>query len=694
MAAPYLAIQTSMTVLALSDPVNATGYRVRDLAFPAPSKTSAAERAMRWGTKVSGNWDELAERVIELDVVGATEAVAENNLLVLQRAVDSHRAQLVWRSDTASQTIWTTIRTAQVTESRVDALRRAQGKIRVTISLVTDSTWFGDGVPFSGTSASHIIVDVTKGDRPAPFRIKATASSANSLLGLGIKPNPAAAYDPVDTVASPAAVTLASAYADLHTAEVKDTNAHKGQHVAVARVATNAATAANTRYRAVASVTGSGVAASAAATKDSRAAQATAARLTVLPGLVDIPAGGVPGIEAGSGYATPVVTNINTTAPSTTTQSLWRRFTVAARSIHTGAVVRVLNGPAASHVWISLRNSAGAVITAASAAVPGNHDGEITVTWGFSPELTPGDYEIHGAPGSGVSLYYGGASVTGGAFHGGVPYVGILTEGATSNIIAQDSAGSVYTGLGEFWQTFTLASRTRITGIAVNCRTPDGGDLVARITSTSGVSLSGWVELMHAGPRQMISRTLSTPIELSAGEYRLLLTSSYHLNEIGHSTANPYAGGRSSVDAAHDIGFRVVGRAASPCDMYLRISTALPLGFDSTVTVQGNCSESARTATLTSLTLLPADDFAVVVERAFSANEGILIEATDPLTPPAVYLTTSADGTAGPALAPTAWHGAPRLPVASNRIVSAGEGMLTVSGVYYPCYSNAAAGSL
>ena len=568
MAAPYLAIQTSMTVLALSDPVNATGYRVRDLAFPAPSKTSAAERAMRWGTKVSGNWDELAERVIELDVVGATEAVAENNLLVLQRAVDSHRAQLVWRSDTASQTIWTTIRTAQVTEGRVDKLRRAQGLIRVTLTLVTDAEWTGAGVAFS---ESPIVV--SDGDRPARFRLKLTSSAANSLIGVGLKSDPSDDYAPTDTIGTPSATNLTAAYAALHTPTVIDTNAHKGQHVVVAKVATNAVAAASTRYRAVAAVTGSGVSDSASATKDSRAAQATTARWTALPGLVDIPAGGVPGIEMGSGWGAESVQTENTVDDGSKTLS---------------------SVPDVTTHWLRARQT----------------------FKGFTGLITAIEYTID------------------------------VVQSATT---VDPAYPAVRIDNGRSSQT------------------------IYGIPATAGTHK---VEL----PTPLDVRTSDTPyfelffMSLSSFTVGLAVSNGDYADGV---LTTPSGSGASTGD---DLTFKVYGQS--------------PLGFDSTVTVQANCSESSKTATLSAVTLLPADDFAAVYEHAFGANEGVLIEATDPLSPPAAYLTTSTDGTAGPTVAPSAYAGTPRLRPGVNQIVTAADGTVSLSGVWMPCYSNAAAGSL
>ena len=186
--------------------------------------------------------------------------------------------------------------------------------------------------------------------------------------------------------------------------------------------------------------------------------------------------------------------------------------------------------------------------------------------------------------------------------------------------------------------------------------------------------------------------------ELPAGTYyiRILMGSGtnydgdiYYDGDAGYTDGKAFIYNTDGVED-HDSGSIV----DSTADLYFKVMGAIPLGFDSSVTVQANCTESSKTATLTNLTLLPADTFCAVYEREFLANQGVLIEATDPIAPPAAYLTASTAGTAGPAVAPVVYHGTPRLPVGVNRVVTACDGDVTISGEWMPCYSNAAAGSL
>lgn len=565
----YLAIQTAASTLVLHDDGDTAAYHMESAAFPAPAKRDSVLAAMRWGARVPGSWDDLAERIIGIHCLGATEADAEDSLLALQRAVDSHRAKLLWRSSAASPLIWTTIRTAEVREESVSRPHRSEGILRVTLTLVTDSEWSGAGIAFSGTD-----VTVADGDRPARMRLKVTSNSANPLIGLGIKNAPAAGYDPLDTVGSPAAVNLSGTYAALHTAEVKDTAAMRGSHVVVADVATNAAAAASTRYRAVAATTGSGVSGTATATHNSTAALATSTRLTALPGTVDIPAGGVPGIETGSGYA-----------------------------------------------------SESAVITQATN----------TGTRTFS------------------NAYYPDA----------------------------------YTRMVAIQQTFAGFGGL-VTGVSYTVATAPSSTMnwYLELRNSSGVSISARYHIpVSVGTHKV---TFDEPVYVPAGQTWAFVIGQRHAesNSIGLAYgASAYANGALTTPLG-------TSNAQSTDDLVFTVHGQVPLGFGSTVTVHANCSEGSKTATLSSVTLLPADDFAAVIERAFGANEGVLIEATDPLAPPAVYLTTSTDGTAGPAVAPSAWHGAARLPVGVNKLVVAAKGTVSVSGTYHPCYSNAAAGSL
>ena len=565
----YLAIQHSGGTLVLHDDGDTSAYHMESAAFPAPVKRSPVELAMRYGANLSGPLDELAERTIVVDCTGDTEADAEDSLLALQRAVDSHRAKLLWQSSSASPMIWTTIRNAEVREETVSRPHRTDGLLRVTLTLVTDSEWTGASVAFTGDE-----VVVSDGDRPARLRLKLTSASANPCLGLGIKSSPGADYSPVDTVGSPAAVNLTSTYANLHTAAAIDTAANTGSHLAVAKVATNATAAASTRYRAVASVTGSGMSDSSLATHNSTAALATTARYTPLPGLVRIPAGGVPGIQTGSGFSAEAVQIENDVDDGTRTLQagtllsnplalvldIAQSFTTYAGRV-TAFEYTIDSEPTAAVSWtLELRNASGAVVASVS-----------------DPDMTAGTHKV--------------------------------------------SIPATETPAGETW-SFALVSEQ-------------------------------W------------STTFSVGLAYSNGDYA------------GGALTTPEGSGESPGD---DLTFAVYGKLA--------------LGFDSTVTVQGNCSEESKTATLSEVVLLPADHFAATYEHAFGADEGVLIENTDPLGTPAAYLTTSTEGTAGPAVAPSAYYGSPRLPVGSNLFVTAADGTLTISGEYMPCWSNAAAGRL
>lgn len=118
------------------------------------------------------------------------------------------------------------------------------------------------------------------------------------------------------------------------------------------------------------------------------------------------------------------------------------------------------------------------------------------------------------------------------------------------------------------------------------------------------------------------------------------------------------------------------------------------LAFTASVAIQGRCSESSKTATLNGYILMPIDHWCASYPHSFAAGDGLLFEAADPKKPPVAYLTTSTAGTAGVAVAPTVWYGYPSLAPGRNYISIVGSGTVTLSGTYYPCYSNAAAGVL
>ncbi|MDZ4181160.1 MAG: hypothetical protein U1E29_18310 [Coriobacteriia bacterium] len=313
-----------MTYLAVES-LDLTGseYRAHSLSLPAPEMLSAAQEAAVSGLRVSGPVDDLAAYSLGVDCIGATEALAEASLLVLSRTVRQHRAKLYWRSRDDGVLLYTIVHHAQLSEGEYSKCDRSGGLITASLSLVCDDAWTRvDGTDISGniTAPGTLDVTVSHGDRPALVLFKAVSdTSGNTAICVGRKLDPMEDYDPIDTIAAPAAVNLTTAYAALAAAPALDTAANEGPHIVVPRVTTSAVAPSSTLYRARLSVTGSGIATVITATHDPAPGIGAGYRWTPLPGTANIPCGGVPGIATGVGYASESVITQNTVDDGTGT---------------------------------------------------------------------------------------------------------------------------------------------------------------------------------------------------------------------------------------------------------------------------------------------------------------------------------------------------------------------------------------
>ena len=270
--------------------------------------------------------------------------------------------------------------------------------------------------------------------------------------------------------------------------------------------------------------------------------------------------------------------------------------------------------------------------------------------------------------------------------------------GPEAVLVEQDTATGAYSSPGGWnyyrvGQTVVLAAGALITAfeytVTVAPTTVNFVTLEVRLGSVSGSVVSQRnlsVANLSVGTHKI---NLTTPFVSAGGTYAFCLY--YNLfNAFSLATASgQYADGVMFIDPVP-----VGGGPAAGTDMQFTVYGQTSLSFDTATSIQASCAEGSKTATLSHTVRLPADDFAAVVYGTFGADEGIMLEATDPFSDPVVYETTEEDGHAGPALAPAVWHGSPRLRPGVNTLVVAGEGTITVAGQYYPCYSNAAAGSL
>ena len=571
---PYLAIHTPTDQLLLG--TGGTTYKAHDVRLPAPRPRTTIALAQKWGARVTGRFHELAERSIPLDILADTEVEAETALIALQRAVDTHRARLMWQSDEGRPLIYSTIRAAHVSESQLGKDRK-HGQIDVIFECVTDDYWTDtEGIAFPplGQTLPHLWdITSTKGDRPGRCQMKFTASSANTLLGFSIEVDPADDYDSIDEH-TPSAETLTSDYASIITAPAFDTNANRGPTVLMTRFATNAVDPTNTRLRAVASVAGSGVSDTAEAEYDSVAASAAGPVWIALPSTAYIPAGGIPRLSTGSGFGAEAVLESATVRNA--------EHDIAATG---GTRVAETFEP-------------GEAILLAVTAYIDNDSGESVTVYA---DLYATDE--NGAP-TGWALAHGGA----------VAAIGYDAELKMTFFNPYTSADQVY---------------------ALVLYTSSGVSSVYADFDTNG----------------------------------------------GHADGDMY-----ELDPLWE---ELVGD-----DLYFKVHGRESLGFNSYVDIEAKCSESSKTGTVYDVVRLMASHFAVVVPDDYDASDGFLIDAEDPIDPPAIFSTVFATGTAGPALSPSVWIGTPAIWPGVNRFTLIGDGTSALQGTYWPCYSHAAAGEL
>ena len=208
------------------------------------------------------------------------------------------------------------------------------------------------------------------------------------------------------------------------------------------------------------------------------------------------------------------------------------------------------------------------------------------------------------------------------------------------------------------------------TGIGISLRDAEGGTVLASGTLLNGAALS-------ASTEYTVTMSTSAPI---------LATGTYYL-EVW------VIGGDASLVTSSHMVHPVTGLPIY--SFYKRVYTQTRLGFTDATGVQGMCSESGKKSRIDVLTRLPFGCFAMLFWKAFAANTGVRIisHANRPFD---AWLCDSS-GERGHSLKGDAViRGIPGLWPGTDRLVFAGDhpGALTVSGTYWPRYSDAAAGEV
>lgn len=225
--------------------------------------------------------------------------------------------------------------------------------------------------------------------------------------------------------------------------------------------------------------------------------------------------------------------------------------------------------------------------------------------------------------------------------------------------------------LESFEYTVTSAPSTTLVFATAMVSMRSGAVMWVNLPTTPGthaVVLPAWAQGAYAIDLQLRSGTLSWTFGVahSNGDY-----------SDGALTQTKGTG----VSAGDDLTFLAYGRRAR--------------GFTAADGVQAMCSASGKTARIDVLTRLPIDWWALLTYKAFTAGQGLLIQSN----PNGLFdaFLCNDDGDVGHSLlGDSVVRGVPALWPGTNRLVFAGDhpGSLTISGTYWPRYSDAAAGEL
>lgn len=246
-----------------------------------------------------------------------------------------------------------------------------------------------------------------------------------------------------------------------------------------------------------------------------------------------------------------------------------------------------------------------------------------------------------------------------------------------------------------FFETIAIPSTVQVVGATI--KGSGSGGVSADIYSVSGGLPS--VKLATVG---------SASLPASAGEVRMgggaggptLTAGTYALVVRGFGPASDRiygdtaAGYGSGTGGYYNGSTWVAGWGAGNLDLYFKIHWRDPIPTGVSLGIQAAHTGTAGTLGMTKVARVPADDGCVGVGYAFSANQGVLIDASKPQQGTWLYLTNSS-GDIAP-LSPT-WvidRGLMRPRPGNNTFVVVGDGTVTVTGTYWPCYSTAAAGDV
>lgn len=547
-----------------------------------------------------------------------------------------------------------------------------------------------------------------KGSLPGRFRLKMLFDEIVSEQYVGFRHDPDAAVDYVQDhngVTDAAALsgecaqaTMDADGATIGTAESKDTNAMRGWWLAVARLAQTDTTASDTTYRARSVVNGSGISGSQDFTTDPVAATVTNEYEKVALGPLPIPAGPVPDLDTGSGYAPEAVDENHATGSvlySLDAYGVYQTFPVNVQK-HTGVAVKIKNTTAtplnatARLYAASGGKPSGPELAYDTVSVPASHDDFVRFTWdaNVSPGVTYAVVLTGPNDAGHLKVYCDDAAgyVDGeaGCWFGNLDFgsdgwVEGLWIGSEKDLVAQTSAPTQSSDDGNGrWQSFKLDRPSIVTKLGLDCYTPDSGAMDVELVATPGGSSVKYARMTHDGPRQLYV----APVEIrgnpvpyyvnTADSIYLEIASFASLNRYGYSSSNPYPDGQASLGSAYDLGFKIVGYETESADLCFSSYGRAEYGFGSEVEIIA-INSGGGTASADTVSLIPYDEFALTAEVDTEvAGRGLLVDA---MSDEAVVVYVISDSGVKPVdQSPIDWIGNPVLWPGVTDIVSDAQG--------------------
>lgn len=231
----------------------------------------------------------------------------------------------------------------------------------------------------------------------ARMSLTALSTSACTVLGIGIKPAPQAAYDPLDGSATlGTAVPLSTTPATLHAGTDIDVGANYGEHFGIAKLAHTSAVAGAVKYRLGSTLL------TASAPDKYTASGVTNATETLCIGRVSIPAATLPTVQ-GTIYGSETGSPSNTGAIGSYVSAKFNAQSFGhAAGIHTGVTFWVRNITAlpwtfTAQLWPATGTSPNerpdynsSMLIFANAEVPASYIGPVRFNW--SVDLPAGRY--------------------------------------------------------------------------------------------------------------------------------------------------------------------------------------------------------------------------------------------------------------------------------------------------------------